>query len=669
MEPIRETYILLPPGTDFLMYLVLVPFALVFVFGVVYRLRRLGVRSVGELLNSVFRGVGYMARYGLLQRKVVSEHLAGVMHLLIYTGIIALFIGTTLVFIDHDILRVLGLRLLRGDFYLGFEFVLDVMGVAFLLGLALLIYRRFIRHEPRLRNRLEYSMALAGLLFIGLSGYVLEAIRLTVEPRPWSGYSFVGKAVSTAFFVNLPTEPLTLLYRGIWWSHAIVAFAMVAVLPYSPLGHIFSTLLNIAVNAPRQLPLGKMKTPFRIDELDPSADIKLGFRSLSELGWMEKLGLDACTDCGRCEAACPAHAAGTPLSPRDIVQKLRRQLWRSDGLDEDVFASGLIDEEEVWACTTCSACIEACPVLIRPMDYILEMRRALTLEGKLDKRKTAMLTNLSRYGNPYGFDQSEKEKFFAELSEMGVQTLDEKPDAEYVYWIGCASIYDARGREIAKSVAKILLKAGVSFAVLGVEETCTGDPARRIGEEGRFQELALQNIETLKQKSVKKIIVNCPHCFNTLKKEYRDFGLELEVKHHSQLIGELLRTGRLKLTKPLSEKITLHDSCYIGRVNDVFEEPRFVIQSANKDGAYVEMSRNGRKSFCCGAGGSTYWYEVRRTDRESVIRLREAVETGASILAVECPYCMQMFADAARVTGVDQSLKIKDIAEIVAESI
>lgn len=669
MEPVRETYGLMPEGTDVLMYLVLIPFALVFVYGVFYRLRTIGVRSFRELVSNIVSGLPEMARYGLLQRKVVGEKLAGAMHLLIYSGMIALFIGTTLVFIDYDILRLLGLRMLRGDFYLLYEFVLDVMGLALLGGLSLLFYRRFIKHEERLRNRTEYAMVLAGLLFIGVSGYVLEGVRLALEPRPWGDWSFVGQSLSKAVFSSFPAPFLTTFYQGMWWSHAVVAFAMVALLPYSSLGHLFSTLLNIAVNAPKQLPLGKMNTPFRIDELDPTAEIKLGFRTIAELSWMQKLGLDACTDCGRCEAACPAYAAGTPLSPRDIVQKLKKAIWSENGGDRDVFASGLIDEEEVWACTTCSACIEACPVLIRPMDYIVEMRRALTLEGKLDKRKTAMLTNLSRYGNPYGFDPSEKQKFFQELAAMGAKTLDENPDAEYVYWVGCASIYDSRGREIAKNLVKILVKANLSFAVLGDGETCTGDPARRIGEEGRFQELALQNVETFKTRGIRKIIVNCPHCFNTFKKEYRDFGLNLEVMHHSQIIGELLRTGRIKPVRPLAEKITLHDSCYVGRINDEFDAPRLAVKSAARPGGFVEMRRVGRNSFCCGAGGSTYWYEVRRRDRESVIRLREALDTGADVLALECPFCMQMFADAARITGAEQKLKLKDIAEIVAESL
>ncbi len=669
MEPVRETYGLMPPGTDIIMYLVLMPFAVLFVYGVVYRLNTLGIKDIGELLRGISKGFDVLLKYGLLQKKVIAEKLAGPMHLLIYSGIIALFIGTSLVFIDYDILRVFEVRILRGDFYLFYEFALDLMGLALLIGLSILLYRRVVFPEKRLRYKTEYVMVLSGLFFIGISGYILEGLRLAIEPRPWDGWSFVGKGLSNIFISLTDGESLLFIYRGLWWSHAIAAFLMVALIPYSSLWHMFSTLLNIAVNAPLQPPLGKMSTPFKLAELDPSQEISLGFRTVKELSWMQRLGLDACTDCGRCEAACPAFAAGTPLSPRMVVQKLRDLMWSGEGFGVDVFAASVIDEEEVWACTTCSACIEECPVLIRPMDYILEMRRALTLEGKLDRKKAGMLTNLARYGNPYGLDTSEKDKFMSELASMGVKTIAENPDAEYLYWIGCASIYDPRSREITKAMVKILLKANISFAILGSDETCTGDPARRIGEEGRFQEIALANIEKLKKLKTRKVIVHCPHCFNTFKKEYPELGLQLEVYHHTQLIGWLLKTNKIKLVKPLSVKITLHDSCYIGRVNNIFEEPREILKEAVGAENYVEMPRNRSKSFCCGAGGSTYWYEVRRKDRESLIRLREALSTNANVLAVECPYCMQMFGDAVRVEGAEEKITLKDVAEIVAESI
>ena len=662
--PFRETYALMPPGTDITMYIVLTPFAALFIYGIYRRLRFYGLETAwAEIFRDIPKRLSHMARYALLQRRVVEEKVAGLMHVMIYAGTIALFIGTALVFIDYDILRLLGGSLLRGDFYLVYEFSLDLLGLAFLAGLSILAYRRAVKREARLRPKLEYLLTVAGLLFIGVTGYVLEGLRLSINPRGWGGFSFVGYALSHQMAAISDVDTRLLLYQSLWWSHALVAFAMVAMIPYSNMLHLFTTLANTYFAILRPATPGKMTTPFRLDEVDPSAEIKLGARKVSELSWRQRLGLDACTDCGRCEAACPAYAAGTPLSPRMVVQKLKSEMWR--GGDRDWFEEGVLEEDEIWACTTCAACVEACPVLISPLEYILEARRALTLEGKLEKRKVAMLTNLARFQNPYGFPASERSSFLEELYSMGVKRADEVSEAEYLYWIGCASLYDSRSREIVRSMVKILMAAGVSFTVLGDDEICTGDPARRIGEEGRFQELALANIERLKKVKAGKILVHCPHCFNTFKNEYTDFGLEMEVVHHSQLIGMLLREGRLRLSRPLAGRITFHDSCYIGRINNVVEEPRQVLSMASKD--FVEMARRGRRSFCCGAGGSTYWYEVPRRERESVIRLEEAVKTGARTLVLECPYCLQMFNDAVRIKGMENTIQLRDISEIVAE--
>jgi Fe-S oxidoreductase/nitrate reductase gamma subunit len=663
--PFRETYTIMPTGTDLVMYIVLLPFAALFIYGIYRRMRYYGLRDFwGELFMDMPTRLGLAVRYALLQRKVVSERRAGIMHTAIYSGAIALFIGTALVFIDYDILRLLGGSILRGDFYLVYEFGLDLMGLAFTAGLCILLYRRFVVREERLRPKLEYSLTIAGIIFIAVSGYVLEGLRHSIQPRDWSGWSFVGNALASIMYRGGDLETMVAVYRGLWWSHAIVAFTMVALIPYTNLLHIFTTVANVYFSNMRPTTPGKMSTPFRLDQLEPTDEIKVGARRVSELNWRQRLGLDACTDCGRCEAACPAYAAGTPLSPRMVVQKLKGEMWNGGGKD---FFDGVLDEEEVWACTTCAACVEACPVLISPLEYILEARRALTLEGRLEKKKSTMLMNLARFQNPYGLPQSEKAGFIEELRAMGVSTISEKPDAEYLYWIGCASTYDSRSREIVRSMVRILMAAGVSFAILGEEESCTGDPARRIGEEGRFQEMALANIETFKRHNIRRILVHCPHCYNTLKNEYSDLGIELTMIHHSQLIGQLMREGRLKIRKPIGIKVTLHDSCYLGRMNNILEEPRLVLSCSTQ--GLVEMRRVGRRSFCCGAGGSTYWYEVPRRERESVIRLREAVDTGADTLAVECPYCLQMFNDAVRISGYEERLKLRDIAEIVAEAL
>ncbi|MEM4296980.1 MAG: (Fe-S)-binding protein [Nitrososphaerota archaeon] len=503
--PFRETYTIMPAGTDLIMYIVLIPFGAALVYGVYRRLRFYGVRDVWqELFRDMPERVTATVRYALLQRKVLAEKTAGIMHVAIYSGIIALFIGTALVFIDYDILRLLGGSILRGEFYLFYEFILDLMGLALLAGLSILVFRRLVAKEGRLRPRAEYILTLAGLIFIAVTGYLLEGLRHSIQPRGWSGFSFVGYSLVPLMGGLGGVETQIAVYRGLWWSHAIIAFTMVALIPYTNLLHIFTTIANIYFSNMRPDNPGKMLTPFRLDMLEPSAEITIGARRISELSWRQRLGLDACTDCGRCEAACPAYEAGTPLSPRMVVQKLKVEMWNGGG--RDFFADGVLGEDEVWACTTCAACVEACPVLISPLEYILEARRALTFEGRLEKKKSSMLMNLARVQNPYGLPQAEKAEFINELRAMGVKTVSENPGAEYLYWIGCTSSYDARSREIVRSVVKILQAAEVSFSILGEEEGCTGDPARRIGEEGRFQEMALSNIEKFRLHNVGKII-------------------------------------------------------------------------------------------------------------------------------------------------------------------
>ncbi|HYW00773.1 MAG TPA: (Fe-S)-binding protein, partial [Candidatus Acidoferrum sp.] len=327
----------------------------------------------------------------------------------------------------------------------------------------------------------------------------------------------------------------------------------------------------------------------------------------------------------------------------------------------DVFSSGAIREQELWSCTTCNACVDACPVFINPLDFIIEFRRTLVADGKLDKMKRTFLENIAQTNNPYGLPQNDRQTW---LKELNVPTVQENPSAEYLYWIGCQGSYDPRARKITKSVLKILKRANVNFAVLGNEEACTGESVRRLGEEAKFQELVMKNLETIRSAGVKKIIVHCAHCFNTFLNEYPEFGAEFTVVHHSQLINELIKGGKLKPGEVRS-KVTFHDPCNLGRMNGVFEDPRQVLQST-KGLELVEMKRSRGDSFCCGGGGANVWYEVPEKKKIGVIRVEEAIRTGAETLAVACPFCITMFEDGAKALG-NENLAVKDIAEIIAE--
>ena len=410
-------------------------------------------------------------------------------------------------------------------------------------------------------------------------------------------------------------------------------------------------------------PSSAMSTPFNLADVmagktDPES-IRSGVSTVSEFDTSQRLTSDSCVEIGACEAACPATAAGRPLSPRVLVRRVSL-LAKAEGGAADPFTA--VGEDELWSCTTCGACMANGPVSVKHLDIVYELRRGLVAKGKLDKKKSTMLENLAQTQNPYGFKNSTRGAW---AEGLGIDTLAANPKAEYLYWVGCLSSFDQRAQRIAVALSRILRQAGVSFAILGGEEMCVGDPARRLGEEGRYQELALQNIEKLNSYGVKKIIATCPHCFNALKNEYPAFGGKYEVIYHTQLISDLIRAGRVKIPAEKVRKIsvTLHDACYATRYNSVFEEPREALAASVED--VREMGRRKEKTFCCGAGGSNYWYEVPQQRSIAGIRTEEATRTGAKTIATECPFCLSMLDDSTKVTNA--GMDVRDVAEIVAE--
>ena len=454
-------------------------------------------------------------------------------------------------------------------------------------------------------------------------------------------------------------------------SELLLAWSPTLVLLGGLVGVLRNILVAVFYSAPSvnlvgnfDRPLGSVRAPFKLSDIlegkVDSSQVKSGVGRLAEFEAYERLSFDSCVEIGACEAACPATAAGRPLSPRVLVRKL--SLLAEGGAADDPFSA--IGEDELWSCTSCGACVSTCPVSVKHLDIIYDLRRDLVSRGKLDKEKTAMLENLARTQNPYGFKPSTRGDW---ASDLGIDTLATNPGAEYVYWVGCVSSFDQRAQEVAKSLAKILKRAGVSFAIMAGEEKCTGDPARRLGEEGRYQELAYQNVERLNGYGARKIIATCPHCFNSLKNEYPNFGGKYEVVYHTQLISDLIKDGRLRVPpeKIQNVSVTLHDACYASRYNSVFEEPRSALSASVSE--LREMGRRKENTFCCGAGGSNYWFKVPGQRSIAGIRTEEAAKTGAEVIATECPFCLSMFEDTTRV--MNTGMGVRDVAEIVAESL
>jgi Fe-S oxidoreductase/nitrate reductase gamma subunit len=634
--------------------------------GIYRNLRSYGL-SLTDVSSFISKDVGIKVRrftkYGVGQRKVVHGGSGGVMHGALFFGFLMLVAYTTLIFIQTDIFPLFtNIVFMQGDFYLTLEFLGDTLGLAFVVGLIIAVYRRFVQKLEKLETGWDDYLVLTMLIWIGVSGFFLEAMRFLATQPSWAIYSPVGYVISQLIGISSISEGQARnFYQVLWWAHMFSVMALIAIWPYTKLVHVLTSSLNIAVAPTKHM--GTLGTPFSLAKLLETGEFQTPPNVTSSMSFkaIQRLSLDACTNCGRCQEVCPAYASGRDLSPRLVVQDLGADM--RGGVKANVFSSGAIREQELWSCTACNACVDVCPVFINPLDFIIDFRRTLVADAKLDGMKRTFLENIARSNNPYGLPQKDRQNW---LKELDVPTVRENPNAEYLYWIGCQGGYDPRARKITKSVIKILKTANVTFAILGNEEACTGESVRRLGEEARFQELVMKNLEAIRGSGVKRVVVHCAHCFNTFLNEYPEFGAEFTVVHHSQLINELIKEGKLKPGE-LRSKVTFHDPCNLGRMNGVFEDPRQVLRSTTGL-ELIEMKRSRGNSFCCGGGGANVWYEVPEKKKMGVIRVEEAIKTGAETLAVACPFCITMFEDGAKTLG-NGKLTVKDIAEIIAESL
>jgi Fe-S oxidoreductase len=494
-------------------------------------------------------------------------------------------------------------------------------------------------------------------------------IRKVMRPRRFEG-SHLGEAdLILAWIASIVTT--LLLYHAtesqVWaWVHVLLILAFLVYLPYSKHLHIATAAINVYFGRTRAR--GRLE-PLRFDDPDvPEEDMRFGIGTVEDLTWKQMMDAMSCTECGRCQDACPAFATGKVLSPKLIVMGVRDHLFEEGpkALAAETYEGPAVVErgqleEMVWDCVTCGACVQACPVNIEQIDHILDLRRHLVMvESRFPSEAEPMLRDVERQANPWGKPQAERAAWTEGLDVRVLEPGDPVP--EYLYWVGCAASFDERARETARSTAKLLTAAGVDFAILGALEACTGDPARRMGNEFVFQAYAEQNVATLGEAGVTKIVASCPHCFNTLAHEYPDFGGNYEVVHHTELLASLVREGRLAPTAS-EESITYHDSCYLARHNDVRSQPR---ELAAAVGRPVEMERREERTFCCGAGGAHMWME-ERGGAINEERVREAAETGASTLAVACPFCTVMLDDGVKSSGRD--MRVVDVATLLAESI
>jgi Fe-S oxidoreductase/nitrate reductase gamma subunit len=572
-------------------------------------------------------------RAGAYMQTLLRDPAAGLMHSLIYFSFIILFAVTAVSQIQDQVPE--GWKFLHGRVYQTYSFVGDAAGLIFVIGIGWALLRRYVQRPYRIRvkSKPEHLLILGVFFVIGVTGFLAEAFRLAFLGRPdYEKWSFIGYPMSWLF---RNTTHLHGWQQSMWLVHVLAFFVFLIILPITMIRHMFTSPLNM-YNRERERPKGAMKAMPNLMETELES---FGASTIEDFTWKQLLDTDACTMCGRCTSA--------------------------DSLFERITA------EEVWACTSCKACDEICPVNIEILDKILDMRRYLSLmESNFPTELGNAYRSMENSSNPWGMSQSDRAAWTNKVEGVDIVDGTAPLEHEYLYWVGCAGSFDDKNQKVTIAMAKLMQRAGIDFAILGPAENCTGDPARRSGNEYIFQMLAMQNVETLNSMGVKKIITQCPHCFNTLMNEYPQLGGHYEVVHHSQFLDWLVSTGKLDMTGArLEERVVYHDSCYLGRHNDVYLAPRRVIGSLGGIDI-VEAERNGTKGMCCGAGGARMWMEETVGTKVNDARSRELIATGASRIATACPFCYIMIDDGVKGAGKDDDeVKVGDISMHLLEAL
>lgn len=632
----------------------------VFLFGFLRRYKLWKMGKPEKRTDRPIERLKLIWAYVLGHKRVLRELYPGLMHLFIFYAFLIPFIVVVITQANFVLPRALALPL---------SLIFDLIGLLGVIGVLMAAYRRYVQKPENLTydSSLGNFLALILLLAILVLGFCVEGLRLVRSEPEWANWSPVGWAVSF-LFRSLAENDQIILHRLFWRLHLFLVLIFIAYIPYSRMLHIITGPANIYMRSLK--PKGVMP-PI----LDFETAETFGASRIEELTWKQLFDMDACTRCGRCLDYCPAALSGKPLAPKKNWDSLRSHMEEKGRLkrkkeaadqEEKKLIGEVISEEVIWACTTCLACVSVCPVFIPCEDKLLEMRRYLVLmESRFPSEVQLVFRNMENNSNPWGVGLGLRAEW---AKGLGVKTMAEEQEVDLLFWVGCAGSFDDRNKKVAVSLVKLLQASGVRFSILGTEEGCCGDSARRIGNEYLYQTLVQANIEVLNSYGVKKILTMCPHCFNTLKNEYPQFGGNYEVIHYTQFLAEALKNGRLRLTNPIEKVLTYHDSCYLGRANEIYEEPRQILR-AIPGLTLVEMDRNRMFSFCCGAGGGRMWMEEKLGVRINQMRTDQALRTGASLVATACPYCLTMIGDGIKEKELEEKMAAYDLSELVIQAL
>ncbi|MHA1990344.1 MAG: heterodisulfide reductase-related iron-sulfur binding cluster [Candidatus Hodarchaeales archaeon] len=659
--PYREIFFNIHAPFNDAFYLFALFAAIIMVLGFLRLFRIWIVGKKKFVVKNLFLNFKYAISDGLFNVRIFRNDMySGIMHFFVMWGTIVLFVATLILTIHEREIFFPG-GFLFGDIYLLYSFLTDFFAVLLIVGVLMAFYRRYVERHERMKTTTLDGLILLALLVIAISGILIEAFRIIATNMLSDGsfeiISFAG--YTTALFLSplaLSVDTLAQLHFIVWWIHALVVVGLLIYLPFSKMAHIAIAPVNMLLKEKK--PFGRVTT-----SLDPIKTIK-------DMSFAQLVSLDSCMRCARCSFVCPAQASNSPLDPRMVIldsQSIAHNnfsFFKQKGDLVVIPGGNKVTDEILWDCTNCMACVDICPVWINHVDIITGMRGGLVDEGKqVPAPVITFLESVLQNNNEWGESKKNRMKWAEGLEIPEIK----KNKAELLWYVGCTSCYDPRNQKVSQIFSKILNKAGIEFGTLGAKERCTGDAVRRVGEEALFQDLVEKNTGAFEKSGAKRIVTTSPHSFNTIKNEYPEFGSNFKVLHHTQLLWELIQEGKIEFTKEVNKTITFHDPCYLSRYNDVIDVPRAILKSI--PGLILkEMPRNGKNSFCCGGGGGKMFMPSHTEIKPSEIRIREASDTEASVLAVSCPWCMSMFEDASKTTGVDQELSVLEICEILAEA-